>query len=48
MTFWILFSFLALQLIVTVAKAAHDGEPLTAVITVVLYAVLLYCVWTLK
>ena len=48
MTFWIVFSFLALQLIATVAKAANDSEPWTAVVTVVLYSVLLYCVWTLK
>jgi hypothetical protein len=47
MTFWILFGFLALQLIATVAKAAKDGDLFTAV-ALVLFSFFVYCMWALS
>jgi hypothetical protein len=47
MMFWILFGFLALQLIATVAKAAKDGDLFTAA-ALVLFSFFVYCLWALK
>jgi len=47
MTNWILFDFLALLLIATVAKAARNGDLFTSV-GLVLYSFFLYCMWHLK
>lgn len=48
MAFWTLAVFLSIQLFATVAKAAEDRDPLAAIVTLVIYPILLYCLWTLK